>query len=141
MRYLKIIFYGALALAEKHPLFCLTLLAALILPPIFFEWVRWFMLGALIVTLIIIAVVWWKIRSLKQKFEQQYRDAMGGMGAGFSGFNFAHGMRLEDYVPQMQQQADARQQNTQQTSTHSTTTKTQKSGSNQGEYVDFEEIE
>lgn len=154
MRYLKIIFYGALALAEKHPLFCLTLLAALILPPIFFEWVRWLMLGALIVTLIIIAVVWWKIRSLKQKFEQQYRDAMGGMGAGFSGFgngnsngagfsgfNFAHGMRLEDFVQQMQQQADARQQNTQQTSTHSTTTKTQKSGSNQGEYVDFEEIE
>ena len=59
-----------------------------------------------------------KMQQMRSQFEQQYRDAMGGnagagfsgfggagnaAGAGFTGFNFAQGMRLEDFVQQMQQ--------------------------------------
>jgi hypothetical protein len=92
---------------------------------------------------------------MRSQFEQQYRDAMGGnagagfsgfggagnaAGAGFTGFNFAQGMRLEDFVQQMQQQADARQAQ-QYTASKSTSTKTTKPNNNDGEYVDFEEIE
>ena len=96
-----------------------------------------------------------KMQQMRSQFEQQYRDAMGGnagagfsgfggagnaAGAGFTGFNFAQGMRLEDFVKQMQEQADARQAKPQQTTTNTSTTST-KHNANQGEYVDFEEIE
>ena len=155
MNYLKIIFYGLLAMFERRPIFTMCLLALLIIPPICFEWVRWLYLG--IVVFIIIAVVSLrrKMQQMRSQFEQQYRDAMGGnagagfsgfggagnaTGAGFTGFNFAQGMRLEDFVKQMQEQADARQAKPQQTTTNTSTTST-KHNANQGEYVDFEERE
>ena len=52
MNYLKIIFYGFLTFAQKYPFFTLAFLAAVILPPIFFPAVRWFMLGMFIIALI-----------------------------------------------------------------------------------------
>jgi hypothetical protein len=48
-------------------------------------------------------------------------------------------MRLEDFVQQMQQQADARQAGTQQPKSNQTSTAQKRTG-DQGEYVDFEEI-
>ena len=106
---LKIIFYGFLAMLERRPIFTIVLLALLILPPIYFPWVRWFMLGMLIFIIISVLAVRRKIQKMRSDFEKQYRDAMGGNagagfsgfsgfsnagGAGFSGFNFAQGMRL-----------------------------------------------
>ena len=61
----------------------------------------------------------------------------GNAGAGFTGYGFANGMRLEDFVRQMQEQADARQAATQPKPKSDTSSKTQKQS---GEYVDFEEI-
>ena len=124
MNYLKIALYGLLAMFERRPIFTMCLLALIILPPIFFEWVRWFMLGMIIFIVIVALVVRDKMRKMRSQFEQQYRDAMGGnagagfsgfggagnaAGAGFTGFNFAQGMRLEDFVQQMQQSWFARQ--------------------------------
>ena len=152
---LKIIFYGFLAMLERRPIFTIGLLALLILPPIYFPWVRWFMLGMLIFIIISVLAVRRKIQKMRSDFEKQYRDAMGGNagagfsgfsgfsnagGAGFSGFNFAQGMRLEDFVQQMQQQADARQAQ-QQPSANKSSETTSKRNNDQGEYVDFEEIE
>ena len=157
---LKIIFYGLLAMLERRPIFTIGLLALLILPPIYFEWVRWFYLGLFIFILLIVFAIKRKIRKLRQQFEQQYRDAMGGNGgagfagfggfggangAGFSGFNFSQGMTLEELVRQMQQQADARNAQSQ---LGKTTIKDNSSklnngknkDNNEGEYVDFEEI-
>jgi hypothetical protein len=154
MIYLKIIFYGLLAMFERRPIFTIGLLALLILPPIYFPWVRWFMLGMLIFIIISVLAVRRKIQKMRSDFEKQYRDAMGGNagagfggfsgfsnagGAGFSGFNFAQGMRLEDFVQQMQQQADARQAQ-QQTSVNKSSETASKRDYDQGEYVDFEEI-
>lgn len=136
---------------ERRPFFTIGLLALLILPPIYFPWVRWFMLGMLIFIIISALAVRRKIQKMRNQFEQQYRDAMGGnAGAGFggfsgfsnaggAGFNFAHGMRLEDFVQQMQQQADARQAQ-QQPSANKSSETTSKRNNDQGEYVDFEEI-
>jgi hypothetical protein len=146
MNYLKIIFYGFLTFAQKYPFFTLAFLAAVILPPIFFPAVRWFMLGMFIIALIVIGLVWLQFYRMKRQMEKEYRDAMGrnaganSAGAGFSGYGFAHGMRLEDFVQQMQQQADARQAATQPKPKSDTASKTQKQSSDQGEYVDFEEI-
>ena len=140
MNYLKIIFYGLLAFAQKHPFFTLAFLAAVILPPIFFEWVRWFMLGMLVVCIIVVGLVWLQFRRMKRQFEREYRDAMNGnagaanASAGFNGYGFAHGMSLEDFVKQMQQQADA------QRAKSNATSNTEKRSSKQDEYVDFEEI-
>lgn len=147
MNYLKIIFYGFLTFAQKYPFFTLAFLAAVILPPIFFPAVRWFMLGMFIIALIVIGLVWLQFYRMKRQMEREYRDAMNGKmggngagpGAGFSGYGFANGMRLEDFVRQMQEQADARQASAQQPKNDSATT-TQKKASDQGEYVDFEEI-
>lgn len=157
MLILKIIFYGLLAMLERRPIFTIGLLALLILPPIYFEWVRWFYLGLLIFILLIVFAVKRKIRQLRKQFEQQYRDAMGGNagagfagfggpnGAGFAGFNFSQGMTLEDLVRQMQQQADARNAQAQQqqgtTTIKDNSSKTNSTNNNnEGEYVDFEEI-
>lgn len=148
MNYLKIIFYGLLAFAQKYPFFALALLAAIILPPIFFEWVRWFMLGMLVICIIVFGLVWLQFRRMKRQFEKEYRQAMGGnmgrnnagQGAGFRGFGFANGMRLEDFVQQMQQQADARQAAAGQPSDSKSSSQSKKSTNDQGEYVDFEEI-
>ena len=148
MNYLKIIFYGLLAFAQKHPFFTLAFLAAVILPPIFFEWVRWFMLGMLVVCIIVVGLVWLQFRRMKRQFEKEYRQAMGGnmgrnnagQGAGFQGFGFARGIRLEDFVQQMQQQADARQAGAGQPSNSKNSSQSKTGASNQGEYVDFEEI-
>ncbi len=147
MNYLKIIFYGFLTFAQKYPFFTLAFLAAVILPPIFFPAVRWFMLGMFIIALIVIGLVWLQFYRMKRQMEKEYRDAMNGKmggsgagpGAGFTGYGFANGMRLEDFVRQMQEQADARQASAQQPKSDSATT-TQKKASDQGEYVDFEEI-
>ena len=160
MTILKIIFYGLLAMLERRPIFTIGLLALLILPPIYFEWVRWFYLGLLIFILLIVFAIKRKIRKLRQQFEQQYRDAMGGNGgagfagfggfggtngAGFSGFNFSQGMTLEELVRQMQQQADARNAQSQQGKTtikdnSSKLNSGKNKDNNEGEYVDFEEI-
>ena len=157
MTILKIIFYGLLAMLERRPIFTIGLLALLILPPIYFEWVRWFYLGLLIFILLIVFAIKRKIRKLRQQFEQQYRDAMGGNGgAGFAGFgsfggtngagfNFSQGMTLEELVRQMQQQADARNAQSQQGKTtikdnSSKLNNGKNKDNNEGEYVDFEEI-
>lgn len=148
MNYLKIIFYGLLAFAQKYPFFALAFLAAIILPPIFFEWVRWFMLGILVICIIVFGLVWLQFRRMKRQFEKEYRQAMGGnmggnnagQGAGFRGFGFANGMRLEDFVQQMQQQADARQAGAGRPSDSKSSSQSKKSTNDQGEYVDFEEI-
>ena len=151
MNYLKIIFYGFLAFAQKYPFFTLAFLAAVILPPIFFPAVRWFMLGMFIIALIVIGLVWLQFYLMKRKMEKEYRDAMNGKGnmggnnagagAGFTGYGFARGMRLEDFVQQMQQQADARQTGAQQQQPKGdASAKSSKKANNQGEYVDFEEI-
>lgn len=150
MGYLKIIFYGLLVFIERHPLACIFWLTLLVVPPILWPVVRWIMLGFLAFILICIGLAWWKIRSMKRKFEKQYSDMMNGNqsagGTGFSGFSasgngfsaygFQQGMSLEDFVRQMQREADARQGATQQQKP------TQKEVSDKGgEYVDFEEIE
>ena len=141
MNYLKIIFYGLLAFVERYPFFALAVLAAIVLPPIFFPKLLWFMLGMLIIALIVIGLVWLQFRRMKRQFEREYRDAMNGnagaanTGAGFNGYGFAHGMSLEDFVKLMQQQADAQQQ-----SKSTATPSPEKKSSEQGEYVDFEEI-
>jgi type IV secretory pathway VirB6-like protein len=149
MNYLKIIFYGFLAFAQKYPFFTLAFLAAVILPPIFFPAVRWFMLGMLAIIMIVVGLIWFQFYRLKRQMEKQYRDAMNGnnagnnagnAGAGFTGYGFANGMRLEDFVRQMQEQADARQAATQPKPKSDTASKTQKQSADQGEYVDFEEI-
>lgn len=157
MTILKIIFYGLLAMLERRPIFTIGLLALLILPPIYFEWVRWFYLGLLIFILLIVFAIKRKIRKLRQQFEQQYRDAMGGNGgAGFAGFgsfggangagfNFSQGMTLEELVRQMQQQADTRNAQSQQGKTtikdnSSKLNNGKNKDNNEGEYVDFEEI-
>lgn len=148
MNYLKIIFYGFLTFAQKYPFFTLAFLAAVILPPIFFPAVRWFMLGMFIIALIVIGLIWLQFYRMKRQMEKEYRDAMNGKmggnnagpGAGFTGYGFARGMRLEDFVQQMQQQADARQTGTQQQTQGNASAKSQKKADNQGEYVDFEEI-
>jgi hypothetical protein len=103
------------------------------------------MLGMFIIALIVIGLVWLQFYRMKRQMEKEYRDAMGrnaganSAGAGFTGYGFANGMRLEDFVRQMQEQADARQASAQQPKNDSATT-TQKRTSDQGEYVDFEEI-
>ena len=146
MNYLKIIFYGFLTFAQKYPFFTLAFLAAVILPPIFFPAVRWFMLGMFIIALIVIGLVWLQFYRMKRQMEKEYRDAMGrnaganNAGAGFTGYGFANGMRLEDFVQQMQQQADARQTGAQQQPKGDASAKSSKKANNQGEYVDFEEI-
>ncbi len=148
MNTLKIIFYGFLTFAQKYPFFTLAFLAAVILPPIFFPAVRWFMLGMFIIALIVIGLIWLQFYRMKRQMEKEYRDAMNGKmggnnagpGAGFTGYGFARGMRLEDFVQQMQQQADARQTGTQQQTQGNASAKSQKKASDQGEYVDFEEI-
>lgn len=148
MNYLKIIFYGFLTFAQKYPFFTLAFLAAVILPPIFFPEVRWFMLGMFIIALIVIGLIWLQFYRMKRQMEKEYRDAMNGKmggnnagpGAGFTGYGFARGMRLEDFVQQMQQQADARQASAQQQPKSDSASKSQKKSSDQGEYVDFEEI-
>lgn len=148
MGYLKIIFYGMLALFERRPLFCIIWLAILIVPPILWPVVRWIMLGIFLFLGLIIFLAWWKIRRLKRKFEKEYSEMMrnnGASGAGFSGFSstgtgfsaygFQQGMTLEDFVRQMQAQADARQGAAQQQSTPEKQVK-----QSDDEYVDFEEI-
>ncbi len=148
MNYLKIIFYGFLTFAQKYPFFTLAFLAAVILPPIFFPEVLWFMLGMFIIALIVIGLIWLQFYRMKRQMEKEYRDAMNGKmggnnagpGAGFTGYGFARGMRLEDFVQQMQQQADARQASAQQQPKSDSASKSQKKSSDQGEYVDFEEI-
>ena len=102
--------------------------------------------------MIVVGLIWFQFYRLKRQMEKQYRDAMNGnnagnnagnagnAGAGFTGYGFANGMRLEDFVRQMQEQADARQAATQPKPKSDTASKTQKQSADQGEYVDFEEI-
>lgn len=155
MGYLKIIFYGMLALFERRPLFCIIWLTILIVPPILWPVVRWIMLGIFLFIGLIIFLAWWKIRRLKRKFEKEYSEMMrnnGASGAGFSGFSgfsstgagfsaygFQQGMTLEDFVRQMQAQADARQGAAQQQSTPEKQVE-QSPKQSDDEYVDFEEI-
>ena len=142
MGYLKIIFYGMLALFERRPLFCIIWLAILIVPPILWPVVRWIMLGIFLFIGLIIFLAWWKIRRLKRKFEKEYSEMMrnnGASGAGFSAYGFQQGMTLEDFVRQMQAQADARQGAAQQQSTPEKQVE-QNPKQSDDEYVDFEEI-
>lgn len=154
MGYLKIIFYGMLALFERRPLFCIIWLAILIVPPILWPVVRWIMLGIFLFFALIIFLAWWKIRRLKRKFEKEYSEMMrnntasgagfsgfsaSSTGAGFSAYGFHQGMTLEDFVRQMQAQADARRGAAQQQSSPEKQVK-QNEKQNDDEYVDFEEI-
>jgi methyl-accepting chemotaxis protein len=154
MRYLKLIFYGALALYERHPIFCTTMLLLIILPPIFSEVARWIMLGILIFAILAIAIIAWQIRRLKRKFENEFRNAtgggfnnfsssFGGGNTGFSGFSYTGGMTLEELVRKMQSEADQRQQSAQQHNNNSNNSDNdipRRNIEDKGEYVDFEEI-
>ena len=82
MNYIKIIFYGFLTFAQKYPFFTLAFLAAVILPPIFFPAVRWFMLGMFIIALIVIGLIWLQFYRMKRQMGKEYRDAMNGRMGG-----------------------------------------------------------
>ena len=151
MSYLKIIFYGALTLFERHPIFCTMMLLLIILPPIFSEVARWIMLGMLVITILVIAIVAWQIRRLKRKFENEFKNAtgggfntfssnFGGGNTGFTGFSYTSGMTLEELVRKMQSEADARQQASQPQGNNTNDDIPRRNIEDKGEYVDFEEI-
>ena len=140
MIHLKIILYGILAFIERNPKFCVIMLLIGIFAPIVFEVVGRIILGIIAVMLIAMAVAMYRMRRLQQNMEQQFRQttnsATGGSYGGFGGMN--GGMSLEDFVRQMQAQADARKAgNT--NGAQSNTTQSKKSDRS-GDYVDFEEV-
>ena len=157
MGYLKVIFYGLLAFVERNPIFCLFLLAIGIFAPFVFKWIGWVILAIIAIALLGIGVMALRFRKMKRQMEEQMRGAggagfgnmgsgFGNMGAGFGNMGGANGMSLEEFVRQMQAQADARkrsQQNTNTTSntSSSTTTSAKKSSIDSSDYVDFEEVE
>lgn len=72
-------------------------------------------------------------------FSASSTGAGAGAGAGFSAYGFHQGMTLEDFVRQMQAQADARRGAAQQQCSPEKQVK-QNEKQNDDEYVDFEEI-
>ena len=151
MGYLKIIFYGLLAFIERHPIFCLVLVALAVFAPFVFKWVGWVLLGILALALVGILVAVLRFKRMQRQMEEQMRKAGGGFAGGnpFGGMNgnagagnpfggmggAANGMTLEEFVRRMQAEADSRQSG-------QTTAKreTKKSDVDSVDYVDFEEV-
>lgn len=152
MGYLKIIFYGLLAFIERRPIFCLLMLLLAVFAPFVFKWMAWVLLGILCLAGIGIGFAVWRYKRMQRQLEEQMRQARGfGGGDPFGGANpfgsgnpfgtgspfgnmGANGMSLEEFVRQMQAQADARQQSKGQNGD-------KKSDVDSSEYVEFEEIE
>lgn len=134
MGYLKILFYGLLAFIERNPKFTLLLVLIALFAPFVFKWVGWLLLIILGVALLAIGFALLRFKRMQKQMEDQMRQTGGGfqnMG-GFSN----NGMSLEEFVRQMQAQADARkvQQPKQGGSTQT------KSSVDSSDYVDYEEV-
>ena len=159
MGYLKIAFYGLLAFIERHPIFCLIMVALAVFAPFVFKWVGWVLLGILALVLIGIVIAVIRFKRMQRQMEEQMRKAGGGFGGGSpfggmggspfgntggggSGSPFGNmggatnGMTLEEFVKRMQAEADARQQQGQQKPKRDPN----KSDVDSTEYVDFEEV-
>lgn len=153
MGYLKIIFYGILAFIERHPIFCLLMVALAVFAPFVFKWVGWILLGILVLAIIGIAIAAFRFKKMQREMQEQMRQAGGGFagsnpfgnmggnaGAGnpFGNMGAATGgMTLEEFVRRMQAEADARQQ---QDGTQQPKRETKKSDVDSTDYIDFEEI-
>lgn len=153
MGYLKIIFYGILAFIERHPIFCLLMVALAVFAPFVFKWVGWILLGILALAIIGIAVAAFRFKKMQREMQEQMRQAGGGFAGGnpfgnmggnagagnpFGNMGAATGgMTLEEFVRRMQAEADARQQ---QGGTQQSKRETKKSDVDSTDYVDFEEI-
>lgn len=153
MGYLKIIFYGILAFIERHPIFCLLMVALAVFAPFVFKWVGWILLGILALAIIGIAVAAFRFKKMQREMQEQMRQAGGGFAGGnpfgnmggnagagnpFGNMGAATGgMTLEEFVKRMQAEADARQQ---QGGTQQPKREAKKSDVDSTDYVDFEEI-
>lgn len=153
MGYLKIAFYGLLAFIERHPIFCLLMVALAVFAPFVFKWVGWVILGILALALIGIIIAIVRFKRMQRQMEEQMRQASGGSFAGGNPFGnmgsntgagnpFGNmggatgGMTLEEFVRRMQADADARlQKGAAQQPKHQT-----KSDVDSTDYVDFEEV-
>lgn len=141
MAYLKIIFYGLLSFIERNPIFCLVILLLALFAPFVIKWALWVILGLLAIPLIALLIFTLRFRKMQRDVNNQFRQAGGASGfnagTGFGGFaNMGNGMSLEEFVRQMQAQADARQRSN--TKSEPKTTKIDNDKS--GDYVDFEEV-
>ncbi len=153
MGYLKIIFYGILAFIERHPIFCLLMVALAVFAPFVFKWVGWILLGILAIAVIGIAIAMLRFKKMQREMQEQMRQAGGGFAGGnpfgnmggnagagnpFGNMGAATGgMTLEEFVKRMQAEADARQQ---QSGTQQPKRETKKSDVDSTDYVDFEEV-
>lgn len=154
MVFLKVVFYGILAFIERHPIFCLIMLALIVCMPIVFKVIGWIILGIIALALIGFGIMALRFRKIKRQMEEQIRNSgmgagFGNMGAGFDMGGFSNmnadfgnmggmGMTLEDFVKQMQAQADARKQ--QAPKQENSTKDSKKSSIDSSDYVDFEEV-
>lgn len=155
MGYLKIAFYGLLAFIERHPIFCLIMVALAVGAPMVFKWVGWVILGIIAFALIGVLALVIRFKRMQRQMEEQMRQAGGGFTGGFAGSPFAgmggaqgagnpfagmggaaNGMTLEEFVRRMQAEADARQQAAQPKAKRTAP----KSDVDSSEYVDFEEV-
>lgn len=142
MGYLKIAFYGLLAFIERHPIFCLIMVALAVGAPMVFKWVGWVILGIIAFALIGVLALVIRFKRMQRQMEEQMRQAGGGFAGGFAGNPFAgmggaaNGMTLEEFVRRMQAEADARQQAAQPKAKRTAP----KSDVDSSEYVDFEEV-
>ena len=142
MGYLKIAFYGLLAFIERHPIFCLIMVALAVGAPMVFKWVGWVILGIIAIALIGVLALVIRFKRMQRQMEEQMRQAGGGFAGGFAGNPFAgmggaaNGMTLEEFVRRMQAEADARQQAAQPKAKRTAP----KSDVDSSEYVDFEEV-
>ena len=134
MGYLKIIFYGLLAFIERNPKFTLLLVLIALFAPFVFKWFGWLLLIILGVALLAIGFALLRFRKMQKQMEDQMRQTGGGF-QNMGGFS-SNGMSLEEFVRQMQAQADARkvQQPKQGGSTQT------KSSVDSSDYVDYEEV-
>lgn len=153
MGYLKIIFYGLLAFVERNPIFTLFLIGLAIFAPVVFKVAGWIILAVILTLVIFVAIGALRMRRMRREMEEQMRNSgFGGFGGTHSGFTNAgaganmRGMTLEEFVRQMQAQADAQRRAANNASNTTTTTtsapKSEKRVSDKvGDYVDFEEVE
>ena len=139
MNILRIIIFGLLAFIERNPFLCFFLLIMAILAPAFFKVVGWIILGIIALFLLLLGIGWWRMRKMQREMNSQFKQSAGaaGFNTNFAGFN-TQGMTLEEFVRQMQAQADASQKKN--TSTQKSNT-TKKSSVDSADYVDFEDID